>query len=86
MPETIAYSTVMAVHTIWLAARAEGIGLGWISILEPARVAAILNVPAEWDFVAYLCLGYPAEEHETPTLEREGWEARRLPAEMIVRR
>ena len=86
MPETIAYSTVMAVHTIWLAARAEGIGLGWISILEPVRVAAILNVPAEWDFVAYLCLGYPAEEHETPTLEREGWEARRLPAEMIVRR
>ena len=86
MPQTIAYSTVMAVHTIWLAARAEGIGLGWISILEPARVAAILNVPAEWDFVAYLCLGYPTEEHETPTLEREGWEARRLPAEMIVRR
>ncbi|WP_204308815.1 nitroreductase family protein, partial [Citrobacter freundii] len=63
MPETTAYSVVMAVHTLWLAARAEGIGLGWVSILEPARVFAMLDVPATWQFIGYLCLGYPAEDH-----------------------
>jgi 5,6-dimethylbenzimidazole synthase len=86
MPETIEYSTVMAVHTMWLAARAEGIGLGWVSILDPARVSSILDVPSHWIFVAYLCVGYPAEEHDTPTLEREGWDARRLPASVMLRR
>lgn len=77
MPETMAYSAVMAVHTLWLAARAEGIGLGWVSILEPARVAAVLDVPAAWQFIGYLCIGYPAEDHEVPELERLGWEQRR---------
>jgi len=77
MPETIAYSAVMAVHTLWLAARAEGIGLGWVSILEPARVADALAVPAAWAFVAYLCLGYPEHDDDVPTLEREHWERRR---------
>ena len=86
MPETIEYSAVMAIYTIWLAARAEGLGVGWISILEPARVTEILDVPAQWSFVAYLCLGYPAEEHETPALEREGWEMRRAPGSMILQR
>jgi 5,6-dimethylbenzimidazole synthase len=86
MPETIEYSAVMAIHTIWLAARAEGIGVGWVSILDPARVAEILDVPADWTFIAYLCLGYPAEEHDTPTLQREGWETRRAPDSVIIRR
>lgn len=76
MPETIAYSVVMAVHTLWLAARAEGIGMGWVSILEPARVNAVLDVPAAWQFIGYLCLGYAAEDHEVPELERLGWERR----------
>src|SRR5262249_33290952 len=48
MPEMIEYSAVTAIHTIWLAARAEGIGMGWVSILDPAAVAAILDVPANW--------------------------------------
>ncbi len=77
MPETVAYSAVMAVYTIWLAARAEGLGLGWVSILDPVVVAAILDVPGEWKFIGYFCLGYPHEENESPELERMGWEHRR---------
>jgi 5,6-dimethylbenzimidazole synthase len=86
MPETIEYSTVAAIHTLWLVARAEEIGLGWVSILDPARIAATLDVPAEWLFVGYLCIGYPAGEDDTPALAREGWEARRPAAETILYR
>ncbi|MDO5612464.1 MAG: 5,6-dimethylbenzimidazole synthase [Paracoccus sp. (in: a-proteobacteria)] len=74
MPETLAYSTVMAIHTLWLAARAENIGLGWVSALDPARITAILNAPREWRFTAYLCLGYPERQDDTPLLHRVGWQ------------
>ncbi len=84
MPETTAYSAVMAVHTLWLAARALGLGLGWVSILDPATVAAALDVPPGWTFVGYFCLGYPQAEDEAPELERLGWEQRR-PA-IVIRR
>ncbi|MGI4954390.1 MAG: 5,6-dimethylbenzimidazole synthase [Janthinobacterium lividum] len=83
-PETAAHSAVLAVHTIWLAARAEGVGLGWVSILEPDAVLLALDLPASWRLVAYLCLGYPAEESELPELERLGWEQRRTSA--VLRR
>lgn len=86
MPETSDYSAVMAIHTLWLAARAEGIGLGWVSILDPARIAGILDVPAQWQFIAHLCIGYPQQASDTPELERAGWEKRRPPGEFIVRR
>jgi len=86
MPETIDYSAVMAVHTLWLAARAEGLGLGWVSILEPARVAAILEAPPEWTFVGYFCLGWPVADDWVPALERQGWENRRPAASTIYRR
>jgi len=76
MPETLQYSTVCAVHTLWLAARAAGVGLGWVSILDPARIAQDLQVSESWSLVAYLCLGYPQEEHDDPELERHGWQAR----------
>jgi len=79
MPETPAYSAVMAVHTLWLAARANGLGLGWVSILDPAQVVAALDVPPGWTFIGYFCLGYPAQEAEAPELERAGWEQRRGP-------
>ena len=84
MPETTAYSAVIAIHTLWLAARALGLGLGWVSILDPATVAAALDVPPDWTFVGYFCLGYPQAEHEMPELERLGWEHRR-PAAVIRR-
>jgi 5,6-dimethylbenzimidazole synthase len=77
MPETVLFSAVMAVHTVWLAARAAGLGLGWVSILDPERVRASLDVPAEWRLIGYLCLGYPAAPSDTPELERAGWEQRR---------
>ncbi len=85
MPEMIEYSAVTAVHTIWLAARAQGIGMGWVSILDPAAVAEILNVPAEWKFIGYFCLGYPQTDETIPELEQAGWEQRR-PASIILRR
>src|SRR2546429_9578808 len=56
MPEMIEYSAVTAVHTIWLAARAEGIGVGWVSILEPAAGAALLAGPSHLEFIAFLCV------------------------------
>lgn len=86
MPETTAYSAVLAVHTLWLAALAEGIGLGWLSILDPGVVTEALEVPTGWRFVAYLCLGYPSEPSEMPELEREGWERRRRAAAALLRR
>jgi 5,6-dimethylbenzimidazole synthase len=86
MPETTAYSAVMAVHTLWLAARAAGLGLGWVSILDPAAVVAALDVPAGWTFIGYFCLGTPQEEGDTPELERLGWEVRRAARSGIVRR
>jgi 5,6-dimethylbenzimidazole synthase len=86
MPETTDYSAVMAAHTLWLAARAEGIGMGWVSILDPAAVAAALDVPREWRFIGYFCLGYPQTADAVPELQRENWEHRRPATEALLRR
>jgi len=86
MPETLAYSTVSMIHTFWLAARAEGIGVGWVSILDPETVARTLQVDAGWRLVAYLCVGYPEEEHIDPELERARWQARTPLASRIIER
>jgi 5,6-dimethylbenzimidazole synthase len=86
MPETARYSVVGAVATLWLAARAEGLGLGWVSILDPARVSAILEAPPSWTLIGYFCLGYPQADDDTPELEREGWEQRWDPGRFIFRR
>jgi 5,6-dimethylbenzimidazole synthase len=86
MPETIEYSVVAAICSMWLAARAEGIGLGWVSILNPERVNEILDVPKSWKFIGYLCLGYPEAEFDKPELERTNWELRRAVEELITRR
>ncbi len=86
MPGMTELSVAIAVHTLWLAARAEGIGLGWVSILDPGPLPALLDVPARWRFVGYLCLGYPAAVDDRPALERAGWDARRDPASRLWRR
>ena len=86
MPEMIEYSAVMAIHTLWLAARAEGIGVGWVSILDPVRIASILETPSAWKLIGYLCIGYPALEDDTPTLQQQGWESRRKPSSVLFRR
>jgi 5,6-dimethylbenzimidazole synthase len=86
MPETTAYSTVMAVHTLWLSARAAGLGLGWVSIIDPEEIARILETPPQWTLIGYFCLGYPQQDFETPELEILGWEHRRPASSMLVRR
>ncbi|HLI22049.1 MAG TPA: 5,6-dimethylbenzimidazole synthase [Stellaceae bacterium] len=86
MPEMIDYSAVAAVHTLWLAARAEGVGMGWVSILDPVAVAEALDVPAGWKLIGYFCLGYPEENTATPELERAAWERRRPVEAFLLRR
>jgi len=86
MPQTLAYSTVAAIATFWLAARAEGLGVGWLSILDPAHVSRALDVDPAWDFIAYLCVGWPEEEHADPELVRHGWQARTGAGRTVLQR
>ena len=74
MPEMLAYSTVAAIHTLWLAARAENLGVGWVSILDPAAVAQSLHAPENWQLTGYLCLGKAASDDDTPLLHRNAWQ------------
>jgi 5,6-dimethylbenzimidazole synthase len=74
MPEMLDYSVVAAITQFWLAARVKGIGVGWVSILEPEVVCEALSVPPEWKLIAWLCVGWPEEESDVPELVRRGWE------------
>lgn len=76
MPEMRRYSVVSAIMSFWLMARAYGLGVGWVSILDPVRLRHDLDVPNTWSLVAYLCVGWPEQETDTPTLETAGWETR----------
>ena len=76
MPETAIYSAVCAVQNLWLAARAEGVGVGWVSILEPGLLRSTLRIPDQITPVAYLCLGFVTAFSKEPDLERAGWEKR----------
>ncbi len=76
MPEMLEYSTAVMISTFWLAARAAGLGVGWVSILDPASVGRLLDAPPSWKLVAYLCVGWPESEHIDPELERQGWQHR----------
>jgi 5,6-dimethylbenzimidazole synthase len=81
--ETDLYSTCCAIQNLWLACRAEGIGVGWVSILDPAQLATILGLPDHVVPVAYLCMGYVREFPEGPELERAGWR-QRIPLSELV--
>ncbi|HEY1766250.1 MAG TPA: 5,6-dimethylbenzimidazole synthase [Terracidiphilus sp.] len=76
MPQTAIYSTVCAIQNLWLAARSEGVGVGWVSILDPLKLCELLNIPDHLTLVAYLCLGYVEGFASEPDLERFGWEKR----------
>ena len=86
MPLTLHYSVAIAIHTLWLAARAQGIGVGWVSILDPHDVTQTLDVSSGWEFIAYLCIGYPQEEHLDRELARHGWESEDQRAIEILQR
>jgi 5,6-dimethylbenzimidazole synthase len=86
MPETMEYSTVLSVYTLWLAARTYGLGVGWVSILNPTEINCCLQVPEYWKLIAYLCIGRPEEETPDPELLRHGWETRADMGDLLLRR
>ncbi|MBS3669514.1 5,6-dimethylbenzimidazole synthase [Vreelandella boliviensis] len=81
--ETDLFSTCLAVQNLWLAARAEGIGVGWVSILDQEQLSTALNLPEHVYPLAYLCLGYVSEFLDQPELEAQGWRSR-LPLRDLV--
>ena len=81
--DTDLFSTCCAVQNLWLAARAEGIGVGWVSILDNAGLSTLLGLPLNAVPIAYLCLGYPDEFPRAPMLETVGWR-QRLALEEVV--
>ena len=86
MPEMLEYSAVAAINTLWLAARAHGIGVGWVSIIDPQAVRETLAVPDDWRLIAYLCIGYPEAPHREPELQRAGWQDRGHLKDFLFRR
>jgi 5,6-dimethylbenzimidazole synthase len=76
MPEMRRYSVVGAITQFWLTARSFGLGVGWVSILDPDQLNRDLDVPTDWSLVAYLCVGYPETQSDTPELAKVGWEDR----------
>jgi len=82
-PATDLYSTVCAVQNLWLAARAESLGVGWVSILDFDRLRKLLGIPEHIVPVAYLCVGYVSEFPAAPTLETAGWETRESLGQLI---
>jgi 5,6-dimethylbenzimidazole synthase len=83
MPEMALYSAVCAVQNLLLAARAEGVGVGWVSVLDDDALKRVLNIPGNVVPVAYLCLGYVDQFSAEPGLERAGWE-HRIPLDQVL--
>jgi len=82
-PETDVYSTVCAIENLWLAARAESLGVGWVSILDFEDLKKSLRIPEHVMVVAYLCVGYVSEFGSRPDLEERGWEDREDLARLV---
>ena len=85
MPETLVYSSVCAVMLMWLAATARGLGLGWVSIIDPDELTSAIDVPDDWVFIGCVCIGWPETYDLEPELERAGWESRMHGAVVIER-
>lgn len=77
------YSSVCAVQNFWLAARSEGLGVGWVSIMDPDALTETLGLPDSVVPVAYLCVGYVSRFHEKPELEKAGW-LPRMPLDEVI--
>jgi len=82
-PETDLYSTVCAIENLWLAARAESLGVGWVSILDFDELKSLLQIPEQITVVAYLCVGHVSEFGARPDLEQRGWEHRQELARLV---
>jgi 5,6-dimethylbenzimidazole synthase len=80
---TDVYSTVCAVQNLWLAARAEGLGVGWVSIFKTTALQEILGIPKAITPIAYLCLGYVSHFLDRPELESAGWRSRTPLQELV---
>lgn len=85
-PQTLRDSVVCAIQTLWLAARAEGLGVGWVSILHPDRLRPRFDLPVAWEWVAYLCIGWPETFLDRPELEQRGWEQGRPLSQFLQER
>jgi 5,6-dimethylbenzimidazole synthase len=83
LPEMDLASVACAIQNMWLAARAEGLGMGWVSIFDPVALAALLQMPAGAKPVAVICLGQVAAFYPKPMLEMEGWDQRRPLADLV---
>ena len=82
-PESLRSSVSCAIQNLWLAARVEGVGVGWVSIVEPPVLKAELGLPDGVEPVGYLCVGYPTEFRDRPLLEETGWRPRRALSEAV---
>jgi 5,6-dimethylbenzimidazole synthase len=83
IPDMDIYSTVCAIHTIWLAARSENIGVGWVSIIDNDKIQDILKIPKDIIPIAYLCVGYVTQFSDKPDLEKAGWLSR-TPIQSVI--
>lgn len=86
LPGTLRDSVVCAIQNLWLAARARGVAIGWVSILNPDELRGPLALPDAWQWVAYLCMGWPERDQDHPELETAGWERRRTLDEVLFTR
>ena len=84
MKEAGVFSVVCAIQNMWLMARALEVGLGWVSILDPNKVKAILNAPEDRQLIGYLCLGHVDFFYENPELEKLKWEKRKTIDEVLI--
>jgi nicotinate-nucleotide--dimethylbenzimidazole phosphoribosyltransferase len=82
--DTDVYSTACAIQNLWLSARAEGLGVGWVSFYRPEDLRQLLGIPASVDPIAYLCLGWPDERPLRPGLEAAGWATRMALDEVVM--